>query len=759
MSQLQGTWRGQAVADRQSAGAWHILSRLADLILLAVVVLTPAYAVQTVRLDPRLPFSLLVWVAAIGIVVGLAFALTRWPGEIVHPIATFGGAIGAIYATAQIAPDLSPNATGLERIGEIEVQALAWFQIVAGGGQATNNLLFLLLLCLIAWIIGYYSAWAVFRERSAWWPVTVSATALTLVLATFPGLYGYMVVQLVAAMSLVGRVNLESRQARWDAAGFRQPTGLVGRAFRASLALAVALVLLTWVAPTLLASRAFTQSIGRADRPWEAAQTEFNRLFGGLQAQDQSALSGFSRSLTLHGSFHLGDTPVLKIVASRPAYWRAIVFDQYTSHGWLSTDPVDQRRLPSGSDALRPIDAARVDLTQQVSVLTPRGNYLVGASQPVIFDRAVVAQAYPDAPGRPVDLVSAQSAAPMENGAQYVVVSKLSIATSIDLRAAGRTYPGLIQGRYLPIPLVPDRVRQLALQLTTPYANPYDKAVAVETYLRSLPYSLDIPAPPPDRDGVDYFLFDVGSGYCDYFASAMAVMLRSVGVPTRVVSGYATGDPQGDGSYLVKDSDSHTWTEVYFPSYGWIPFEPSGSWPHFERGNANPSSGTPTTVPAQPPPVSAQSQAKATPTPTPSPTPPPDASSAPATAARPPLDLRPLLPVLIVFAVLVLLALLAWYLWERDLRGLAPTVVAYAKMTRLAGLLGFGVRNGETPDEYGRALAGALPRAGASPTRIANDYAQFRFGRGRAEAGDRPILLWRFVRNALLRRIGRLSRK
>jgi transglutaminase-like putative cysteine protease len=758
VSQLQGAWQGRSASARSTTGIGQFIARAVDLLLLLVVVLSPAYAMQTVHLDPRLPFGMLVWVASAGILVGLVFALTELPGEIVHPLATIGGALGGLITVAEILPDAPPDAGLGERIGDIESQVASWVQVIATGGQATNNLLFLLLLCVISWIIGYYSAWAVFRERSAWWAVTVSATALTLVLATFPDLYGYMVIQLVAAMLLVGRVNLEARQLRWNAAGFRQPGGLGGRAFWASMALALVLVVLTWVGPSLLGSPAFTEGLGRADRPWEAAQTEFNRLFGGLQAQDQASLSGFSRALTLHGSFHLADTPVLKVAASQPAYWRAMVFDQYTSHGWLSTDPVDQRRIPAGSDLLRPADAKRTDLTQQVTVLTPRGNYLVGASQPVIFSQSVVAQAYPDAPSRAIDLVSAQSTSPIANGTQYSVVSQVSTATAADLRAAGRSYPAEVQRRYVPLPVVPDRVRQLALRLTTPYANPYDKAVAVETYLRSLPYSLDIPAPPPDRDGVDFFLFDVGSGYCDYFASAMAVMLRSVGVPARVVSGYATGEPQGDGTFLIKDSDSHTWTEVYFPGYGWIPFEPSGSWPHFDRGDANESPSTPTPQAAQPTPRVAQSQSQATPTPSPTPTPPDDLASQTQPDTQQPPDLRPFLPFLIALAVLALLALLAWYLWEKDLRGLPPTVVAYAKMTRLAGLLGFGIQPGDTPDTYGQALTAALPEAGPNPARIADGYAKYRFGHRTAEPDDRPIQLWRFVRNALLWRIGRLRR-
>jgi transglutaminase-like putative cysteine protease len=734
---------------------------LANAILLTLVVLPPAWALAQVRLDPTLPFGLLVLVAVVGLFVGILFAYSGLPGEVAHPIALGGGTVGVFYALAGILPSVPTDATLVERLGEIVYEIVAWFRVVVTGGQATNNLLFLLLLAIVAWVIAYFGAWAVFREQSAWWPVTVSATALTLILATFPSLYAYMIVQLVAAMLLVGRVNFQSRELRWRAAGLRQSGEVAGRVFRASLALALALVFLSWVAPEALASRAISQGLGHADRPWETAQQQFNRLFGGLQAQNEASLSGFSRSITLHGSFHLADSDVLRIVSPRPEYWRVMVFDRYDGHGWVSSDPVDQRTLPAGSDRLRPTDQARADLTQQVTVLASRGSYLVGASQPSIFDIAVHAQAYPEPPSTEVDLVSAQSTQPISSNTHYSVISKISQASENDLRAANRSYPTEVRQRYLPLPGIPTRDRELALQLTSPEGNPYDKAVAVESYLRTLPYSLDLPAPPADQDGVDYFLFDARTGYCDYFASAMAVLLRSAGIPARVVSGYATGERQDDGSFLVKDSDSHTWTEVYFPSYGWIPFEPSGSWPRFARGSGDAAAATPSPVPAsQPPAGSDQSQTQMTPTPTPSPTPVSDSSS-PATSAltHQPLDLRPLLPFLYLIAFLAAVVLLLWYLWEKDLRGLPPTVVAYVKMTRLASLLGFGLRTAETPNEYGEALAGAVPEAQTSASRIAADYAVYRFGHQNPDSPERPLRLWRFIRNALLRRIGRLRRE
>jgi transglutaminase-like putative cysteine protease len=731
-----------------------------DVLLVGLVVLPPTWALQTVHLDPLLPFSMLFWVAVIGLIVGTLLAISDAPGGFAHPLALFGGFAGVVYAISRVLPDVVPDETFSERIAELALEVSSWVRIALGGGQSTNNLLFLLLLALVAWVIGYFSAWAVVRERSAWWPVTVGATGLTLILATYPNLYGYMVVQLVASMLLVGRVNQRSREARWSSWGLRRVGSVGGRAFRASVLLAVVLVLLTWVAPTMLASKAFSEQIGHAGRPWEAAQTQFNRLFGGLQAEDQASLSGFSRSLNLHGTFHLGDDPVLRITAPKQMYWRVIVYDQYTGHGWLSTDPLDQRSLPPGSNILRTGDVQRVDLPQQVAVLALRGSYLVGASQPTTFDRPVLAQAYPDGPGSPVDLVAALSIAPVEVGTRYNVVSKISQATASDLRTANTAYSPGIRQRYLVLPTIPERVRQFAEQTAAPESNPYDKAVAIESYLRTLPYTVDLPAPPADRDGVDYFLFDSKTGYCDYFASAMAVMLRSIGIPARVVSGYAPGTVEGDGSFLIKDSDSHTWTEAYFPPFGWIPFEPSGSFPQIGRGAGGKLSAVPTVQPSsQPPPAGSQDQSKVTPTSTPSPTPNPKAPNA--RTLPPPLaglDLSQFVPILYGLLALSLILMFAWWLWEKDLFGLPPTVVAYVKMTRLASILGFGFRTAETPTEYGAALSARLPEARSQSGQIADDYARYRFGNQRSDSADYPLRLWTLVRNALLRRLGRLRR-
>jgi len=174
--------------------------------------------------------------------------------------------------------------------------------------------------------------------------------------------------------------------------------------------------------------------------------------------------------------------------------------------------------------------------------------------------------------------VSNPTGGKFKTGEPYVVTSAISLATPLELRLAGSQYPAWVLDRYTQLPPnLPQRVRDLAFSVAGGKRAPYDKAKALEDYLKSnFPYELSVKPPPFDADGVDHFLFTLGQGYSEYFASTMAVMLRSAGVPARLAVGYTAGDRIGEEElYAVTDSHSHAWVEVYFPGYGWIPFEPT----------------------------------------------------------------------------------------------------------------------------------------------------------------------------------------
>ena len=188
--------------------------------------------------------------------------------------------------------------------------------------------------------------------------------------------------------------------------------------------------------------------------------------------------------------------------------------------------------------------------------------------------QVMLAEAIPPQP----DVLSVRSSqGRVKEGEGYALTSRVSLASPETLRSAGTDYPTWALVKYTQLsPDFPRKVRELAARLTAPADNPYDKAKAIESHLRAMTYDLEIDPPPFGMDGVEHFLFNMQRGYSEYFGSAMAVMLRSEGVPARMVTGYSVGDKVRDQDvYVVKDNHSHGWVEVFFPNYGWIPFEPT----------------------------------------------------------------------------------------------------------------------------------------------------------------------------------------
>ena len=157
-----------------------------------------------------------------------------------------------------------------------------------------------------------------------------------------------------------------------------------------------------------------------------------------------------------------------------------------------------------------------------------------------------------------------------------------------DLRKAPSEYPPEIRENYLQLPKLDPGIPALARDITRRAATPFDKAQAIELYLRTrFGYTLTQPDPPP-ADPLAYFLLHRKMGHCEYFATAMAVMVRSLGIPARYINGFLLGEYNDVAdSYIVRASDAHSWVEVYFPEYGWISFDPTppaGSKPEFSLG-------------------------------------------------------------------------------------------------------------------------------------------------------------------------------
>jgi transglutaminase-like putative cysteine protease len=159
---------------------------------------------------------------------------------------------------------------------------------------------------------------------------------------------------------------------------------------------------------------------------------------------------------------------------------------------------------------------------------------------------------------------------------EYEANSFLPAPPPAAVRGAGSNYPAAIRDTYLQLPSLDPRIPELARNITERALTPYDKARAIEAYLRShFGYTLDL-GETAQPDPLAYFLFQKRAGYCEYFAAAMTVMLRTLDVPARYINGFQTGEYNDvAGDLVVRASDAHSWVEAYFPGFGWLSFDPT----------------------------------------------------------------------------------------------------------------------------------------------------------------------------------------
>ena len=387
----------------------------------------------------------------------------------------------------------------------------------------------------------------------------------------------------------------------------------------------------------------------------------------------------------------------------------------------------------------------------QLAQALPSGFQLVDVARDGEWVQNVaVAEILPEQP----DTLSLRTAGKeFKQGETYEVTASVSLATPEDLRLAGLDYPTWALAKYTALPPeVPQRVRELGRELTAGAETPYDKAKAIEAYLKTLPYSLSIQPPPYDADGVDYFLFEQKMGYSEYFASAMTVLLRTQGIPARMVTGYTVGNqvPEHD-IYVVTDSHSHGWVEVFFPSYGWISFEPTPG----------------ATIPIATRPAPAEA---------------PDLSGLPSVVLDIPLcefedeedceeeflieeqagpEEDPLAIRLVreyspwvggFLAFLAIVAGLVWFFWRRYMSPSRDPETAFRRLAFLARLNALAPASYQTPFQYLERLYEEMPDHRQQLSTIIGGYVRFLYGRKETteEEAEELVQAWLQVRLALL---------
>jgi protein-glutamine gamma-glutamyltransferase len=317
------------------------------------------------------------------------------------------------------------------------------------------------------------------------------------------------------------------------------------------------------------------------------------RLSGGyLSAYTKTGelASGFSNRVELGriGRIQQSNAVVMhiQIVGDRQgAYdlkWRGVTLSMFDGRIW--SNPLDTRPAPRqgpslfvlthsrspwsslreepetrGSKAIR-YHVLMEPIGTNVFFLAPDAQNLAGGYNFVRVDRA--GAVYNLDAEHPIGRYEAESILP-GSGAQQ-------------LRTASGELPIAVRQLYLQLPVTDPRIPELARRVTARATNQYDRASAIEHFLiTNYGYTLQLGTRAP-KDPIAHFLFDRKEGHCEYFASSMAVMLRSIGVPSRVVNGFRTGEFNDvNGQYVVRARNAHSWVEAYFPGYGWVSFDPT----------------------------------------------------------------------------------------------------------------------------------------------------------------------------------------
>ena len=508
----------------------------------------------------------------------------------------------------------------------LAARGTGWFSQIQQQQAEFDPILSTLVWGLVFWFLGGWASWSLWRRQQPFLAVLPAGVLLAVSLAYTGASPYYLLGVLGSALLLMAWDGISHRLDSWIARQIDYAEDLRLDVTITSVGLTAFLLFLAGVSSSFSAEKieAFLdralpvesqivqpvgESLGLAQRTARPVPTE-------RQAMTGLYLSGMPRVHLIGSGAELSEETVMFIstgdLAPMPLqmsgtlqvpryYWRTLTYDIYTGNGWTAAESEERSYTPGeavhAGYYLFPPEGRktifhpntslpgmrlvhfRVEEAANLNGLAYATGELIGMD----VRYRVLWRLPPDpSAGQEGDAFALLKLA---RDKKYNAYSLIARPGESELRGAQEAVPLWIEQRYLALPeTLPQRVRDLAETLTAGQPTPYDRALAIETYLRQFPYTLELPDPPADRDIVDYFLFDLKTGYCDYYASAMVILARAAGLPARLVVGYAGGSYDLQKAvYRISEADGHSWPEIYFPGTGWVEFEPTAARPQIER--------------------------------------------------------------------------------------------------------------------------------------------------------------------------------
>jgi len=533
---------------------------------------------------------ILLWSTAAGLLAGLCIAkIQHFPQAILHLAACLVGHWLSIWLTSAFAFHIS------------WLLLLENLRAVIGGGftasaSPNSEVVFLFYLTFLSFFLGYFGAWLIYRAHLPWLVALVYCAIMLVNLNYINQDLSYLVIIMLGALILlIARIQLFNQLTRWTDEGLHTDRAWlqnISRRFVQIGSLFTLLILLiSWVLPILdqpVSGVNFWNNLDNNSANITHGQLSLSSP-GSFFQKYQPLANFFGDQLHITGNVNLPTSEVLYYTSSarsQSQYLEGFTFDRFDGHTWTSSTLNESQPFPANMQLPLDITSGTYSqVTTTVNIVLPPGgtkHYLFAPAQPRSF--SVPTTLY----GNGITTAWTQQV-PLTQQERYQVTSWIPATTAQNLSAI--PFPRYDQNlwlrdlnmttleQYLQKPTdLPPNVLQTVRQWTRGSTNAYDAMKKLEAHLSDQTqfiYSLSNPAVPSNIDTVAWLL-KTRQGYCTYYASAMTIMARMLGVPARIVNGFSQGHfDQERNVWDVYGSDAHSWVQVYFPGFGWINFDPT----------------------------------------------------------------------------------------------------------------------------------------------------------------------------------------
>lgn len=480
-------------------------------------------------------------------------------------------------------------------ITAIGTRLLDWGTNLIQGNSFYDPVAITFLWSIAIWSVAAWSVWRMIRYKQ---PLSgfLPPLALVAVSAAIVEKTAYdLVFMLGTILALMVFIHHDVRERVWLTSRLRFTRGIRRNILLAAVLLTVILMAFSLITPSV-SIESIADTFRTLTQDETGSEPQIVESFG-FTFQDEETdidplssvrFGGLPNRHLIGSGDELSDQVVMVVKAESPQvevlhppfYLQSFVYDKYIGYGWESR-PLEIRDYAPGQVILPDQPISGIPVRQQVQFVEADGGFIyTNGSLSSVDQDFRIAWRIRDTQNGIYDIFGGRVE---EN--RYRADSYVNMFSPDELSAAGQDYPEWITARYMRLPAtVPDEVLALALEITATGATPYDRAVAIERYLRQIPYDLKVSIGPAGADIVEYFLFQLKKGYCDYYATAMVVLARAAGIPARYVTGYIAESYDADeGAFIITADQAHAWPEIYFPGMGWVPFEPTGGRPAIER--------------------------------------------------------------------------------------------------------------------------------------------------------------------------------